>query len=199
MPDTISSIRSAVGSLTRTLTGEDIFVSYCRSDASDYALALATQLTDRGFTTYIDQWETEPGVKVPPRILRKIKWSAMFVLIVTPNAMVSESIQDEVTTFVTTGRAIVPIHLDGQIESAIWWPTIQGLAIAQEPPKEAVSAEVLTRIENSFRYGKKNTKLRRATLAVGLLFVGFLGAAVLARREAKVQQKAAHHAELMRQ
>jgi hypothetical protein len=57
-----------VGVLARIATflfGNDVFISYSRSDAAAYALALASELTKQKLTCYLDQWNAPPGVEIP--------------------------------------------------------------------------------------------------------------------------------------
>ena len=42
-------------SLFQKLWGKDVFISYSRADGAGYALALAAQLSERGFACVIDQ------------------------------------------------------------------------------------------------------------------------------------------------
>ena len=43
----------------RYFFGDDVFISYARRDATEYAAALAEELSTRNFTCKFDQWSTE--------------------------------------------------------------------------------------------------------------------------------------------
>jgi hypothetical protein len=54
-----------IGRVAEIFYGDDIFVSYARSDAFKYAARLATALADAGFTCGFDQWRSEPSADNP--------------------------------------------------------------------------------------------------------------------------------------
>src|SRR4051794_15155372 len=108
----------AVRALERTvrlLLGDDIFVSYSRQDGADYAMAVASAMATRRYTCRIDQWEASPGERVPPSILRTVRRSSMLVVVASKAAGTSENVEQEIETFLRTGRNIVVVDIDGSV------------------------------------------------------------------------------------
>lgn len=166
----------------RFLFGEDLFISYSRSDATAYAASLASELTSGGFSCFLDQWGTEPGQKIPPRVLRSLDRSSMLVLVGSPEAARSEAVEREVRRFLKKGRPIVPISIGGALEASSWFSLVDGASMSMENPmaleEGSPSPAVLNRIQGSFRFTRRNQRVRRAFLgaATGLLvLIGVAG------------------------
>jgi len=178
----------------RFLMGDDIFVSYSRKDGMNYAPALAAQLTKRGFLCFIDLLGSDPNEKVPDTLKEKVRRSTVFVLIGTQAAANSTAVAEEVAEFVTTRRPIIPIDINGALVGAAFEHLIQGLARTDEIDGAVPSEAVLTRIENSFKYSRRNQTLRRvfiwtAACIVGLIVVGAMVTSVMARRTAEANMQ----------
>lgn len=73
----------------RYLFGEDIFISYSRSDGMKYAVALAEQLSVLGFTCRLDVYETEPSVELPSKLKRDLLRSYILVVVGSEGAAIS--------------------------------------------------------------------------------------------------------------
>lgn len=159
----------------RFLFGNDIFVSYARHDAEDYALSLTSRLTKANYLCYLDQLGTRPGGKLPPELLSTLRRSTVFVLIGTEAAIASNSIEDEITEFLKTSRPIIPIDFNGALEKAQWYPLIKGIALKrviseQADPSKRPSASTVRRIGDSFNYTRRNQWLRILLLAAIFIF-----------------------------
>ena len=74
----------------------------------------------------------------------------------------SPQVETEIRDFLRTGRAIVPIDLDGTIRSARWWPLIEGLPLSKAEPVP----EVLDRIRHTLTFTRRNARLMRLAIAV---------------------------------
>src|SRR5690349_10411055 len=74
------------------LFGDDIFISYARTDTTAYAAALARHLTARNYSCYLDQWTTRPGTDLPAELLKAVRRSGIFVLLASAAATKSEAI-----------------------------------------------------------------------------------------------------------
>ena len=98
------------------LLGFDIFISYRRSDGSAYAEKLWRDLKAAGITPFLDRAETPGGAQLTPSLVRALRSSRMLVILLTPDVLDSEWVQQEVETFSKfRGRAIVPINIDNFI------------------------------------------------------------------------------------
>lgn len=183
------------------LSNDDIFISYSRRDkaCAKYATNLYDELMKRGFSPFMDRLGTEPSPIQPESLNRKIRNSKMLILVGTERACQSEFVEREIREFVESRRLpIVPIDFGGTILNARWYPLVEGVTLELETP-EALdsgipSADVIKRMEEAFKYTKRNHQLRKATRAtVGVLLTLILlsvGAAVFAGRQMKNAGKA---------
>lgn len=173
----------------RFFFGDDVFVSYARHD-SDYALALADELTKQKLACFVDLWGTPAGVELPAELVERLKKSTMLVLIGSQSAAASENVMKEVLEFKKTKRPIIPItfveeddfqrirnneipeDLKGTLEGASWYNEIAGIARTVEsktrlkprPPNDAVepSVQVVNRIVNAEGFLSRSKRLRKA-------------------------------------
>jgi WD40 repeat protein len=98
------------------ILGYDIFISYRRSDGSAYAEKLWRDLKSAGLTPFLDRDETPGGAQLTPTLVRALRKSRMLVVLLTPDVLDSEWVQQEVETFAGfKRRAIVPINIDNYI------------------------------------------------------------------------------------
>ena len=98
------------------LLGYDIFISYRRSDGSAYAEKLWRDLKAAGIAPFLDRDETPGGARLTPSLMRALRRSRMLVVLLTPDVLDSEWVQQEVETFSGfRGRAIVPVNIDNYI------------------------------------------------------------------------------------
>jgi WD40 repeat protein len=178
------------------LSNDDIFISYSRRDAAcaKYARNLYDALSKRGFSPFMDRLGTEPSRIQPESLNRKIRKSKMLVLIGTERACQSEFVEKEINEFVLARRLpIVPIDFTGAIPNARWYSLVEGVTIESETAHALESGnpsgDVIARIEEAFKYTKRNDQLHKATrITVGVLSVLILlsiGAAVFAARQMK--------------
>ena len=125
--------------LLRYVLGRDVFVSYSRVDASAYAGTLIEELTRARpkLSAYFDQHVAPPEPKLPASLRRHARWSSLFVLICTENAIESTHVKDELRAFLGTGRPIIPIDIDGcfaKLETTApdLWERVKGAAPEKE-------------------------------------------------------------------
>lgn len=193
--------RGATERLQRFLFGDDIFISYARADGAIYAAGLANELVKLKFSCKIDQWGTQAGQEIPPQLRRALRRSSLLVLVGTEGAANSVPVAQELTEFKKTGRIIVPIIFDGvrltdsavfkdgvktgagnmrageQPPEPLWAKEIEGLPLSSEEPESlrtgAVSPLVVNRIEKTFRFTRRDRRLRRtfAGLAFALVAI----------------------------
>lgn len=165
--------------LYRFLFGNDIFISYARADAEDYALTLAARLTKVNFLCFLDQLGARPGKKPPPQLIQTLKRATVFVLIASEESINSDAIAEEIREFLTTGRPIIPIDFDGALERAKWYYLIEGIArkrVIQEPGTvtSRPTSSTVRRIGNSFAFMRRNSWLRMLLISASLIFVATL-------------------------
>lgn len=140
--------------------GYDIFISYRRTDGSAYAEKLWRDLKSAGLTPFLDRDETPGGAHLTPTLVRALRKSRMLVVLLTPDVLDSEWVQQEVNTFAAfKGRAIVPINIDNYIGRH----NLEGTRLARlkeyswiEETREGLatgvpSRDVLTEIAKGFR------------------------------------------------
>jgi hypothetical protein len=107
-------VRSRVPS---TQTAEQkVFVSYNKADAS-FARQLATDLAERGFAPWLDEWEVRPGDFITQRIETGLTESDAFVIVLSPGAVASDWVKVELASAyhksVSTGKPrIFPVLLE---------------------------------------------------------------------------------------
>ena len=178
----------------RTLTDDDIFISYAHLDGGTYAAGLADELQKRGFSCFIDRLGTEPGRNLPLSLRRKIRRCAMLVVIGTERAGTRKTIEDEIKEFMKNGRrtAVVPVDFNGSVYHACWYPLIEGIALEAEKSSTALesgnpSPSVVSRIEKQFSYARHKQRLHRATLGTAALLVLVILAAISAGAYARNQ------------
>jgi WD40 repeat protein len=180
--------------VARLLLGDDIFISYPRSDGATYAAGLASRLTELHFACRLDQWGTSPG-GIPPKMLRALRRSSMLVVIGTRGGLDSDGMKREITEFLKTGREIIPIDVDNEIEKASWWEILEGLPVTKETIAEESgikdpkttgepSTAVVNRIDKTFTYRKKDQRFRRMLGVMFFVFAILGGAAVFEGKKA---------------
>ena len=174
----------------RFLFGADVFISYSRADAYDYAGRLAALLGRQGLSVYLDQAGSEPGKDVPRSVLRAVRTARVFVLLASPAAMASPAVALEARSFPSV-RPIVPVAL-GTLASdwPAWAGLVTGLAVAAEG-EEAVrtgtpSAGVVERVALAVGRWRQMRRIRAAALgATALLAALLIGMAVVGRQFAQ--------------
>jgi WD40 repeat protein len=170
--------------LPRLLSRDDIFISYSRADGAAYATGLADKLTAKGFSCFLDRLGTEPDHQLPESLKRRIRSCTMAVLVGTERAAASAFVEQEVAEFRKTKRIILPIDFGGAVGRARWYGLIPGLSAEAERPEAAEKGEpseaVISRIEKSFRYTRRNQHMLRVFWLTAAMFVLVIGAGLLA-------------------
>jgi WD40 repeat protein len=168
--------------LSKFFFGDDIFISYARADAAEYAAGLAARLTKRGFICYLDQFGSKPDTEMPPELMEQLRRSTSLVLVGTEKAAASSNVRKEIELFKKTGRTVIPVDvgrvLREEVEKARQleggWKDIAGLALIEETTERVragnVSPRVVNLVKNSFRYRRRN-QWQRFFLFAGSSFV----------------------------
>ncbi|MDT5270173.1 MAG: hypothetical protein QOH49_2359 [Acidobacteriota bacterium] len=162
--------------LFRFLFRYDIFISYARSDGKEYALKLRDQLKQLDFSCFLDYDELPPGNSLNNTLKRALRRSAALVVVGTERAVKSRYVELEVGEFAATGRAIIPIDMEGTLKEMPWpvvrerdivWIDEVQAALTKATPSPAVADS----IDKLFKYTRRNSRVRAQVLATIILFV----------------------------
>lgn len=185
----------------RSLAADDIFISYSRADATTYANGLANELTKKGFTCFTDRLGTEANEGLPPMLLEKVRNCSMLVVLCTPGARKSPFVGQEIAEFAKNGgatRRVVPVCFDGEAAEASWYKLIVGIAAEFESASALQTGDpapaTVSRIEKAFNYSRSKERLRRYTVAAGILLAALILASIAAAVFAGIQLKQANKA-----
>lgn len=176
--------------IARWFFGDDVFISYGRADATAYASSLANELAGLGLSCRFDRWGSQPGQKVPRELVRALGRSGALVVLGTRGAATSESVAQEVKTFVPTGRPIIPVDVDGSLRESLWWPVLDGLPVSREAAfpesqehsgstPQRPSPTVIHSIESALNFTKRNRRIQRTAWVTMLVLALLLAGATL--------------------
>jgi WD40 repeat protein len=198
------SKQTALQKIRAFLLGYDLFISYRRADANDYALRLTNQLMKLGFRCYLDQFSSHTDPNLPEEVKQALRRSRGMVVVASPKAMESSAIAEEVAIFSTLKRTMLPIDVARTLRDDSWDNRIAGLSRADESiealEKGRPSRLVLTRLNDSVDFRKRNDQLKRTFLttlaSIALLLVAggvtvgyFARQGVAARNQAAAAEK----------
>ncbi|WP_179412650.1 toll/interleukin-1 receptor domain-containing protein [Mucilaginibacter sp. E4BP6] len=96
--------KGAIDEIVPTLFGltgisdieQRIFISYRRSDASEFAIQLFNRLGQEGFEVFLDRFSINPGVNFQTRLYQELADKAMVLFVETPEYMESGWVQKEI-------------------------------------------------------------------------------------------------------
>lgn len=170
------------------------------------------------FSCKLDQWGTQAGAEMPESLKKSLRRSAVLVLIGTEGAAKSRNVALEIEQFKKTGRMIIPVIFDGILlknnliyrdgvkrradldavpalaeTEASWAGEIEGLPVSWEKTGKLKtgnpSPEIVSRIEKTFTFSRKDERLRKTSLATAifllLLLIGSSIASIVAFTETK--------------
>lgn len=92
-----------------------IFISYSHHDKT-YAHKLQRHLQDQGFDAWVDD-RIDYGVRWPREIERRLKECQAFILVMSPNSLESDWVQEELNYARQLKKPVFPLLLDGEA----WW------------------------------------------------------------------------------
>jgi formylglycine-generating enzyme required for sulfatase activity len=87
------------------------FISYSRVN-KDFALKLAGELKSAGFSVWLDQLDIPTGSRWDNELERALEECQIFLLILTPAAIASENVKDEIGYAIDNRKRILPILLE---------------------------------------------------------------------------------------
>ncbi|HEU4562125.1 MAG TPA: WD40 repeat domain-containing protein [Longimicrobium sp.] len=172
-------------SISRFLFGHDVFVSYARRDALDYAQELAHALNGRGVAAYVDQLGTPPGRSLPPLLLLRLRLSSMLVLVASPAAARSAAVEDEVRTFKRHSQRFFVVDVEGALDGVAWYrdelPNCPSRRITcRELASGAPTAEMVERIVRNADFNRREQRLRAASRRAAVFLAAVLAAGLAA-------------------
>ena len=88
-----------------------VFISYSRTD-SDFVDRLEADLKARGFGTWVDRLNLEPGEEWPDVIQRKVEECSAMVVVLSQQAVESPWVKKEYHHALALGRPIIPAQLE---------------------------------------------------------------------------------------
>lgn len=90
-----------------------LFISYRRSDTSDFAEQLFDTLGHEGFEVFLDRFSINPGVNFQERLFQELADKAMILLIESPSYLQSQWVQYEIDFAKKYRLGIFAIHVAG--------------------------------------------------------------------------------------
>jgi len=175
---------SLYGFLFRLLFRYDIFISYARGDGKEYASKLRDQLRQLDFSCFLDFDELPAGNSLNNNLKRAIKKSATLVVVGTERAVHSRYVDLEIGEFARTGRAIIPIDIEGTLAERPWriikdrdivWIDEVKSALTKGVPSPTVADS----IDRLFKYTRRNSRVRAQVLSTIILFAVVIGASIV--------------------
>jgi len=158
--------------------GRDIFISYARADAAEYARELAIGVRDRvpKFSFFLDQWASLSGTTLPLSLRLALRWSQMLVFVGTPNAIGSAHVRMELEAFFNRKGRFVPIDVGGALGQAMRNDKLLAAVCGPGPIREesedvangTPSKDVVTRIVDAAKFTRQDQRLHRAVIATTL-------------------------------
>jgi hypothetical protein len=87
------------------------FVSYSRAD-SPFAVKLASDLRANGASVWIDQLDIAAGARWDDAIEEALRGSARVIVLLSPKAVASQNVLDEVSFAMDEGKTLVPVLVE---------------------------------------------------------------------------------------
>lgn len=115
------------------MNAESIFVSYSSKDRP-FALGLVKELQKLGANVWIDQLGIGLGENWDNAIEEALENSNTFLLIISPTAVKSQNVQDEVSIAINTNKKFVPIMIK-QCDLPMRWQRKQYADLTANPDK----------------------------------------------------------------
>ena len=88
-----------------------IFVSYPRKNA-EFALQMAKELKAEGFQVWFDQLDIQAGSRWDDEVQKALGECEIFMVILTPEAIESQNVKDEIGYAIDSGKRILPLLLE---------------------------------------------------------------------------------------
>lgn len=173
--------RRAFDTVRRFLFGHDVFISYARADALEYAQTLADQLTRQNVATFVDQLGAPPGPQLPPALLLQLRLSSMLVLVASPGASASTNVAREVEEYLRHNNRLFVVDVAGALEGTPWYSErisggparrITPAELEAGVPSEAVVEQILRKMAFTRREERLRRTLRLILAGIVALLLG---------------------------
>src|SRR6185503_18109915 len=192
---------SVFKSLFGVLFRYDIFISYARTDGKEYALKLRDQLKQLDFSCFLDYDELPAGNSLNNTLKRALKRSATLIVVGTERATKSQYVALEVSEFAGTGRAIIPIDIEGTLAEVPWTVVKERDLVWIDEVKAALtksipSPNVADSIDKLFKYTRRNSRVRAQVFSTIIIFVIVVAASLfMIQQKVKAANAASAYAE----
>jgi len=90
---------------------ESYFLSYSRGDQG-FALRLAKDLRAQGIAMFVDQWDIRPSEHWDRAIERAVGCCRGMVVIISPRAVASDNVMDEVSFAIDNHKSVLPVLIE---------------------------------------------------------------------------------------
>jgi WD40 repeat protein len=187
--------------LLRILFRYDVFISYARSDGTEFATKLKEQLASMDISCFIDYDKIVPGDTLFSTLQQATRRSKALLLIGTPGALVSSFVETEFTNSLHAKRIIIPININETLTKPpaavmkngellpvkkefaetltqvmqpgqLVWITERSDAIAEGRPADAApSAHIYSEISKLFKHDRRNRRVRAAITASAMVLL----------------------------
>ena len=87
------------------------FISYSRVN-KDFALRLARELKSEGFAVWLDQLDIPAGARWDVELETALEECEIFMIIMTPSAIASENVRDEIGYAIDNNKRFLPVLLE---------------------------------------------------------------------------------------
>lgn len=94
------------------MEGYDCFFSYSRADSA-IADEAVSMLESNGVKCWMDRTDSAPGLDYAASIVRAIKATRVFIVILSNHSIDSRHVMNELNTAVSSGSRIIPVNIDG--------------------------------------------------------------------------------------
>jgi hypothetical protein len=151
----------------------DLFISYRRSDGSDYARALCVALESTQFSCFLDRERLSAGTSLRADLVAALKDSAVLIVVASPEAHRSAYIERELDVFAALNRTIIPINVESGLQLLGHKVFVERDILHIDEQREAFlagvpSAETLRGIQDAFRVVRRQVRFLVMTTATAL-------------------------------
>ena len=96
---------------SHTAETQTCFLSYARAD-EHFALRFANDLRSLGAVMWVDQLDIRPREHWDRAIERAIRGCGSFVVILSPRAVASNNVADEISLAIDSGKSVIPVMME---------------------------------------------------------------------------------------